>query len=90
MSIPTGRAPGRQLVCVNFADGLTSADFYHNGSLILSKGYTPGDGWADGRLVSATSTLTAVRGLIYYKTHTTEERQAIERYLGNKYGISVV
>jgi hypothetical protein len=75
---------------ISFNQGLTQAEFHYNGTLTLTKNYSPGTGWDDGRLIAQNVTgINPRRGMVFHAQHDAATKIAISRYLGNKYSANV-
>lgn len=91
--VSSSRGVGRRhVLAMSFPQGIASAAANFNGGADIVQTYTStGAGWSSGRLYTVARTgITAVRAMVYYAEHDATTRQAVSRYLGNKYGANVV
>ncbi|QFG12910.1 minor tail protein [Arthrobacter phage Mimi] len=86
-----GRASGRHVLALSFPQGLATVTGNRNAGPDVTRSFTPGPtGWTSGRLNSVPRVgVSTVRAMVFYQEHDFNTRQAISRYLGNKYGAPV-
>lgn len=90
--VSSSRGVGRRhVLAITFPQGIASAVANFNGGSDIAQTYTSvGTGWANGRVYTIARTgIAAVRTIVYYAEHNATTRQAVSRYLGNKYGANV-
>jgi hypothetical protein len=91
-TLGNARQVKRHVVAAAFNQGLTVVNYSNNGINVGPQVLNPGTvGWTSGQLRNMNpSTIKPIYSAVYYVEHDNATRQAISRYLGNKYGANVV
>jgi len=90
IALSNGRTTKRHVAAYTFPQGLTTATACMDGGTDVVVALNPGNGWADGRVITTYSGENRnIRALVFYAEHDRATRLAMSRYLGNKYGAPV-